>query len=85
MILSTGLKSSAIGALHNDFIPNWTSQQFRNFVKNLASSTDMWAEKADSGVVESSKELWSRLLELEARFWPEKESIRVLSSVSPLL
>lgn len=65
------MKDGAIAALHREFIPNWTSEKFHDFVKNLASLTDAWAEKSDPKDVESSKSLWLRVLALEAKFWPD--------------
>lgn len=37
---------------------------------SLAEVTDAWAMKADAKDVEACKELWLRVLELEAKFWP---------------
>jgi thiaminase len=65
------MEDGAVAALHSEFIPNWTSEQFRDFVRNLASLTDDWAKKSDPKDVEVSKTLWSRVLTLEAKFWPD--------------
>ncbi|MCJ1238626.1 hypothetical protein MMC14_006616 [Varicellaria rhodocarpa] len=67
-------KNSADGvtaALHKEFIPNWTSEPFGDFVKHLASVKDAWATKSDAGGNSVYEDLWLRVLELEAEFWPE--------------
>ena len=61
----------AIAALHKEFIPNWTSEPFEDFVKHLASVTDAWATKSDVGDHAIYEDLWLRVLQLEAKFWPE--------------
>jgi thiaminase len=58
-------------ALHQEFIPNWTCEPFRDFVKRLASVTDAWAAKLDARDMETCKYIWLDVLELEAKFWPD--------------
>ena len=60
----------AIGALHKEFIPNWTNDDFKAAVDNLADVANGWAKLADDGVLKRCSELWLRVLELEERFWP---------------
>jgi hypothetical protein len=65
--------TNATLALTEKFIPNWTSDPFREFVNTLASVTDAWwvasgdAKEEHRAVCEG---FWARVLELEAKFWP---------------
>jgi thiaminase len=65
------MKDGTITALHRELIPNWTSEQFLDFVQNLAFLTDAWAKKLTPNDVELTKNFWSRILALEASFWPD--------------
>ncbi len=58
-------------ALHEAFIPNWTSKEFESFVEQLASVTDRWAEKVDKETRNRAEELWFKVLNLESLFWPD--------------
>lgn len=62
--------TGAIAALHKEFIPNWTSEQFSGFVEKLAGVTDAWAAETESKDRDACEHLWMRVLELEAKFWP---------------
>ena len=63
--------TGAVAALHKEFIPNWTSEQFSGFVEKLASVTDAWAAEAGDQEHEVCQRLWARVLQLETKFWPE--------------
>ena len=63
--------TGAVAALHKEFIPNWTSEEFCGFVAKLASVTDAWAAKAGDKEHGECERLWVRVLELEAKFWPD--------------
>ena len=59
------------GALRKEFIPNWTGEEFVEFVDWIAMVADGLAER--EGVRagdERYRELWGRVLDIEARFWP---------------
>ena len=59
-------------ALHREFIPNWTSEAFRDFVEALAALVnDTWASELEAKSWEPFEGLWLRVLELESKFWPE--------------
>jgi len=66
-----GTKDGAIAALHRKLIPNWTSEQFLDFVQNLAFLTDASAKKSNANDVELTKNFWSCALALKASFWPD--------------
>lgn len=67
------------GALRNEFIPNWTSNEFEKFVDELGRLIDdVVAEQIKiSGVkvvqdlVKYFGERWTELLEAEKDFWPD--------------
>ena len=63
--------TGAIAALHREFIPNWTSAAFTEFVDKLASVTDALARASGEEERIACESLWERVLQLEARFWPE--------------
>ncbi|KAL8823381.1 MAG: hypothetical protein Q9191_005909 [Dirinaria sp. TL-2023a] len=66
-----GSDTGAVAALHKEFIPNWTSEQFGGFVEKLASVTDAWAAQAGDREHDTCQRLWARVLQLETEFWPE--------------
>jgi thiaminase len=57
-------------ALHKEFIPNWTSKEFADSVDQLADIVDSWRDQPSADPSEW-KECYRRVLELEAKFWPE--------------
>jgi len=61
------------GALRDAFIPNWTSPEFQEFVKDIAEVTDMLAEQeAIAGRdLKPFEWVWRHVLDIERRFWPE--------------
>ncbi|KAA6416333.1 MAG: hypothetical protein FRX48_01053 [Lasallia pustulata] len=64
------------GALRRDFIPNWTSDEFRDFVLQIGDLVDELAaeeEELDRPKRTSYMEVWKQVLWLEARFWPPLE------------
>ncbi|EXJ96391.1 hypothetical protein A1O1_01517 [Capronia coronata CBS 617.96] len=61
------------GALRSAFIPNWSSIEFEEFVDEIAEVTDLLAEREgalDHGL-DVYMALWARVLDVEARFWPQ--------------
>jgi len=71
LISSTHSEDGAIAALHKEFIPNWTSEQFGDFVKDLTFLTNAWANISDTKDVQLSRNFCTRVIVLEARFWPD--------------
>ena len=63
--------TGAVAALHKEFIPNWTSEQFRGFVEKLALVTNAWADESGDKGHDACERLWVRVLQLEATFWPK--------------
>jgi hypothetical protein len=76
------------GALRKEFIPNWTSREFVEFVEEIGGFVDLlWVEEGGAGFVErevgvgkgkeemreSVVRLWGRVLEAERVFWPGVE------------
>lgn len=63
------------GALRNCFIPNWTSQEFADFVEQLEQLVDELLDdigiNLTSDVRDEFKQLWDEVLDIEKRFWPE--------------
>ncbi len=66
------------GALRKEFIPNWTSLEFANFVVRLGSIIDTSVEKliqtfgedAKADILKRIEAKWKSLLVAEASFWP---------------
>jgi thiaminase len=63
------------GALRENFIPNWTSQAFADFVQELEQLVNELMDEANPSLTEDAqdecKELWEEVLDIERRFWPE--------------
>lgn len=63
------------GALRHQFIPNWTSKEFEEFVRSIGGVVDEMAsltKGAEEGELMRGRclELWRQVLWLEERFWP---------------
>lgn len=65
------------GALRNEFIPNWTSPDFVDFVREIADLTDLLAQREDAVVrkLEVYKSVWRHILDIESRFWPSVDHL----------
>lgn len=71
------------GALRKEFIPNWSSPEFRAFVDKLGALIDSAVdelvkssgneEEAIKAVAERIEPKWISLLAAEASFWPDME------------
>jgi len=72
------------GALRNEFIPNWSSSEFAQFVGRLGSLIDFavartleragdGADAAKEAIIGRIEGKWRSLLAAEATFWPEFE------------
>ncbi|KAH8676026.1 hypothetical protein BX600DRAFT_193361 [Xylariales sp. PMI_506] len=60
------------GALRTEFIPNWTSDAFRQFVMDIQECLDEYAAKqGDDEVHDDAAAVWKEVLELEEGFWPK--------------
>ncbi|KAL2261175.1 hypothetical protein VTK26DRAFT_4609 [Humicola hyalothermophila] len=71
------------GALRREFIPNWSSEAFRDFVERLGALIDAAvsgvlagkggdeAEKAKAEILGRIEGRWKTLLEAERAFWPD--------------
>lgn len=67
------------GALRKEFIPNWSSQEFAEFVDRLGSIIDQavdemvkaGGEKVRSGLFGRAEAKWTELLAAEEAFWPK--------------
>ena len=72
----SGAEDEGGGALRKEFIPNWTSAEFVEFVDTITRLTDALAEREGVGAEEARyKELWMKVLDVETSFWPDvKES-----------
>jgi thiaminase len=59
------------GALRKEFIPNWTSEGFQAFVKQIQECFEEYAASNGGEWFEArALELWMEVLELEEQFWP---------------
>lgn len=59
------------GALRNEFIPNWTSGEFENYVNEIAECTNLLADREEAGYkMETFKAVWVHILAIEKNFWP---------------
>ncbi|KAF2098692.1 heme oxygenase-like protein [Rhizodiscina lignyota] len=67
---SSGSGDAASKAVREKFIPNWTNDEFVQFVETLGELVDeLYAEtKADE---EKCVAVWKKVLELETGFWPD--------------
>lgn len=62
------------GALRNEFIPNWSSDEFAKFIDDLADITDELAAREGAlKKIEVFKALWLHVLDIERGFWPDTE------------
>ncbi len=63
------------GALREEFIPNWTSEAFADFVQQLEQLVNELMETATLYPTEDAQDecraLWEEVLDVERRFWPE--------------
>ena len=69
------------GAVRQALIPNWTSDEFEEFVGELAEHID------DLAVEEGAKpsdytETWYKVLDLEKRFWPEVKGVDMVHTTT---
>ncbi|EXJ79055.1 hypothetical protein A1O3_08556 [Capronia epimyces CBS 606.96] len=63
------------GALRSAFIPNWTSIEFADFVRDIGHITDLLAEREDAvnRNLDVYLAVWAHILDVERRFWPQVE------------
>ncbi|CZR61055.1 related to transcription regulator PAB1642 [Phialocephala subalpina] len=67
------------GALRNEFIPNWTSDEFANFVGKMGRFVDeAWgqlesSELGNCAMLEKMEGIWKGVLDVEQVFWPKVE------------
>jgi thiaminase len=71
--MSKGSDSAAVRALHEAFIPNWTSTAFEEFVEECAKVVNELA--IQEGVLhndakETCRSVWMEVLRIEEAFWP---------------
>jgi hypothetical protein len=60
------------GALRARLIPNWTSTEFEDLVKEIADVTNELAEREDAMKnLPVYKAVWEHICEIERRFWPD--------------
>jgi thiaminase len=63
------------GALRDNFIPNWTSQEFAAFVQQLEQLVNELMDEANLWIIQDArsvcKVLWDEVFDIERRFWPE--------------
>ena len=77
------------GALRKEFIPNWTNDEFGDFVHQLGALVNELAEaENERGSLDEEKrrcdEVWRQVLWLEAAFWPAVEERDVVGDVEEL-
>ena len=75
--MPTQESKGAIAALHKEFIPNWTSDDFKAAVDTLADVTNAWAAGPEKGEESNCEKLWLYVLELETSFWPTVPELQV--------
>ena len=63
------------GALRKEFLPNWTSTSFAEFVDDIARLTNEWARQQPTPHpdIQPYTHTFRRVLDIEKRFWPEIE------------
>lgn len=64
------------GALRKEFIPNWTSDEFKAFVCDIRDCLDDYAAARSRtenvrNIEQAALHLWQQVLELEEKFWPQ--------------
>ncbi|KAI9848950.1 MAG: hypothetical protein M1837_005839 [Sclerophora amabilis] len=59
------------GALRQKLIPNWTNDEFNEFVTDLEDLVNDAAANATEEEKTRCKEVWKQVLWLEKQFWPE--------------
>lgn len=62
------------GALFENFIPNWTRQEFIDFVQGIEELVNELNDSISPSLSEEAqlecRELWEEVLDIERRFWP---------------
>ncbi|KAL2109141.1 hypothetical protein VUR80DRAFT_2939 [Thermomyces stellatus] len=69
------------GSLRNDFIPNWTSKEFGDFVDQLGDIIDaavaeqvkIEGDHAMQGLYDRASKVWDDVIAAEEAFWPKVE------------
>ncbi len=60
------------GALRNEFIPNWTGEEFGKFVNEIRECTNLLADREEArNKIEVFEAVWVHVLSIERKFWPE--------------
>ena len=77
------------GALRKEFIPNWTSDDFGNFVHQIGALVNELADvEKGKGMLEEEKkrceEIWKQVLWLEERFWPVLEERDAIGDIDDM-
>ena len=73
--LNGGMAADADGgAIRNELIPIWTSEEFEDFVAELEGHIDDLAVREGAKPSEYIK-TWYKVLDLEKRFWPEVKGV----------
>lgn len=62
--------NAAFAALHKEFIPNWTCDEFVQFVGDCKAVMDELAAKASEEDKARATEVFRQVLWLEEKFWP---------------
>jgi formylaminopyrimidine deformylase / aminopyrimidine aminohydrolase len=64
-----------------ELIENWTSSDFAKFVDELGDVVDNFKIQPGTKAWKSAEDVWQRVVELEAQFWPgeaEEEGARIV-------
>lgn len=59
------------GALRTEFIPNWSSEEFGQFVKECEEVVNMLDQTASDSDRKKSREVFRQVCALETTFWPQ--------------
>jgi thiaminase len=58
-----------------DFATNWSSPEFKTFVDDLADIVNSFGTVPGTSAWTRSEEIWYRVIELEADFWPNADEM----------
>ncbi|KAG7085859.1 hypothetical protein E1B28_003393 [Marasmius oreades] len=86
--VNTQLQASGLQPSHSptitattSFAANWSNDEFIGFVERLAAIVDSLDIAPDSPAWKACENIWSKVVELEVKFWPESGEERTQRTV----
>lgn len=65
-------KNPRVWAAIEEFVENWTNDEFVSFVESLGKLVDeLYSPKVNFDMMMRAQAIWERVIELEIGFWPD--------------